>query len=66
MIEKLPVPMVPEPIMQEFEDLADLIFAKNEPQTALINIINMKIYNLLNLTSEEIAFIESMVEKGAH
>ena len=68
LIELLPVPAVSIEKEQELETLLDNLLNSNtdSEKNKYIYEINQKIYRYLNLSSDEISFIEEMVSKGAH
>ncbi len=68
LIELLPVPVVSTEKQQELETLLDALLQSSTDfdKNKYIHEINQKIYQYLDLSSEEISFIEEMVLKGAH
>ena len=67
LIELLPIPKVAlEQEQQVIELLDKLLIINAEEKQSLIHKIDNVIYNLFNLNSNEIAFIEQAIEQGAH
>lgn len=66
LIELLPIPE-PTPDKEAIiTHLLDKLLQSNGNDHCLIEQINQEIYKLFGLTSEEVNFIEEMVDKGAH
>ena len=66
LIETLPVPKASTDTVVELEELVDSMIIDNINKDNYIDCINRKIYDIFQFTKEEIAFIEHMVQIGAH
>ncbi|WP_431612570.1 hypothetical protein, partial [Chryseobacterium sp. 'Rf worker isolate 10'] len=58
-IQPLSIPIPSIEINEKFEVIIDQILSDNSFAYEIESILDLEIYNLLNLTSEEISFIES-------
>lgn len=66
LIELLPVPRVSLKKQIELENVLDELFLDQSNRERLLKKINTFIYKILNLSGEEVKFIEETVAKGAH
>ncbi len=66
LIELLPVPQVDETKQADLERLLDNLLIDKSNRNTYIKAIDAKIYEYLNLSIDEIRFIEAIVKKGAH
>ena len=66
LIELLPVPRIDDKQEAIFEEALEQLLSGNVEQLEARQIIDSLIYQTLNLSKEEIVFIEQMVVQGAH